>query len=55
MSFISNPRVHACKDIHDTGGGHLVECGRTPGHRGDHMTSSASHRWTQRNLSVVTR
>ena len=53
MSFINNPRVHACKDIHAVGDGHLVECGRTPGHLGAHMDSTASHRWMP-PLEVVT-
>lgn len=45
MSFINNPRVHACKDIHIAPGGRLVECGRTPGHSGIHTDSAALHRW----------
>ena len=43
--YIKNPRVHACKDIHITGTGDAVECGRTPGHSGVHMDSAVAHRW----------
>lgn len=50
--MIRNPRVYACKDIHITGFGEMVECGRTPGHRGEHMSSDAKHRWPQK-LEVI--
>lgn len=53
MSFINNPRVHACKDTHATGDGRLVECGRTPRHPGVHLDSTASHRWMP-PLEVIT-
>lgn len=45
MSVISNPRILACKEQTVAPSGQLVECGRTPGHTGNHMTSSASYRW----------
>lgn len=46
-------RILACKVRTTTPAGLPVECGRTPGHRGAHMTTSANHRWPQRTLSVV--
>lgn len=47
------PRVHACMARTKTPEGLPVECGRTPGHTGDHATSSLSYRWAQPHLSAV--